>query len=60
MKHARDMLGLACCVLKVAILLAKLVEILMRITGGVTNYRAKYLLSQVPHSQGPACLCPHG
>lgn len=41
MNKTCDMLGLVCTVLKVMILATKLVEILMRIAGGATNYRAK-------------------
>lgn len=43
MKNTRYMLGLACDVLKVMILAAKFIEILMRIVGGATNYRAKFV-----------------
>jgi hypothetical protein len=57
MKKTRDMLGLACTALKVMILAAKLIEILMRIAGGATNYRAKSVLTPVPYAQGPTGLC---
>ena len=44
MKVFRRVLGLAREVLMVMILAARLIEILMRIAGGATNYRAKPLL----------------
>lgn len=44
MKVLRRVLGLAREALTVMILLARLIEILMRIAGGATNYRAKPVL----------------
>jgi hypothetical protein len=60
MNKTRDMLGLVCTVLKVMILAAKLVEILMRIAGGATNYRARSLLIKISNPEGLADLCPYG
>lgn len=60
MQKLNRMLGLACTALKVAYLLVKIAETLMRITGGATNYREKSVFREVLYSQRIASICAYG